>query len=396
MFRNKCVECEKTRSKCRYIGREGKYLCRKCYNKVKRESEKTLLVDDTVDAAVTAASNNPAEAVLQFIPKWNRDAAAIGHQCFTQGHFEKPCSHCQAKLPGVQDAIQEAIDKEFTIMLMIDDYHNIHTIRSPQEENGSNKVDLMCTIIIKILKEVPAIPFSSVNLIHNPCGIYADLLVNKLCSIQFFSQICTSSFALSMPEFTSFSFDPVMDRHQMESHDNQGASSLRSFKDVYLNIDFVKLPLKSKKNYEDAFEIVLNTNMREYLSKFIVLMPADWPGQYFPRQIVYQKVSQATAASNIPQGSCCHPLTSVIPTLGPLHVDLNADENIVLGYMPLLLNSTRQVLCAVKEANEEIDLFEIFSLPEVIIRTTKEKSKEVLVLPLFEIKDKADIANCHV
>ena len=51
-----------------------------------------------------------------------------------------------------------------------------------------------------------------------------------------------------MPEFTSFSFDPVMGRHQMGSHDYQGASSLRSFKDVYL-IDFVKLPLKSKKNY---------------------------------------------------------------------------------------------------------------------------------------------------
>ena len=116
----------------------------------------------------------------------------------------------------------------------------------------------------------------------------------------------------------------------MESHDYQHASYLRSFKDVYL-IDFSKLPLKSKKNYEDAFEKVLNTNMREYLAKFIVLMPADWPGQYFPRQIVYQKVSQATAASNVPHGSFCHPITSVIATLVPLHVDLNADEDIVLG-----------------------------------------------------------------
>ena len=152
------------------------------------------------------------------------------------------------------DAIQEAIDKEFTLLLMIDDYHNIHTIRRPQQENRAYRVDKMCTIIIKIIvKEVPAIPFSSVNLTHNPHGIDANLLVNKLCSIQFFSQICTSSFACSMSEFTSFSFDPVMGRHQMESHDYQGASSLRSFKDVYL-IDFVKLPLKSKKNYEDAFE----------------------------------------------------------------------------------------------------------------------------------------------
>ena len=30
------------------------------------------------------------------------------------------------------DAIQEAIAKEFTILFMIDDYHNIHTIRRPR------------------------------------------------------------------------------------------------------------------------------------------------------------------------------------------------------------------------------------------------------------------------
>ena len=47
-------------------------------------------------------------------------------------------------------------------------------------------------------------------------------------------------------------------------------------------------------------------------------MPADWPGQYLPRQLVYQKASQATAASDVSQGSCRHPLTSVVPTLGPL------------------------------------------------------------------------------
>ena len=105
---------------------------------------------------------------------------------------------------------------------------------------------------------------------------------------------------------------------------------LRPFKDVSL-IDFVKLHLKCKKNYEDAFDIVLNSNMRKYF-----LMPAGWPGQYFPRQIVYQKASQANTTSSVPQGSCHHSLSSVIPTLGPLHVDLNAYEDIVLGYMPFM------------------------------------------------------------
>lgn len=61
-------------------------------------------------------------------------------------------------------------------------------------------------------------------------------------------------------------------------------------------------------------DIVLNTNMREYLSNFIALMPADCPGQFFPRQIVYEKASQATTtASNVPQGS--HNLTLHITAL---------------------------------------------------------------------------------
>ena len=62
-------------------------------------------------------------------------------------------------------------------------------------------------------------------------------------------------------------------------------------------------------------------------------MPADWPGQFFPRQIVYQKARQGTSISTVPQGSSTHP-RAVIATLGPTHVDLNGDDDIVLGYMP--------------------------------------------------------------
>ena len=72
-------------------------------------------------------------------------------------------------------------------------------------------------------------------------------------------------------------------------------------------------------------EIVLQTSMEEYLSNDVVLIPADWPGQlFFSRQIVYHKARQATSISTVPQGSSPHPLCCVIPTLGPLYVDLNA------------------------------------------------------------------------
>ena len=77
----------------------------------------------------------------------------------------------------------------------------------------------------------------------------------------------------------------------------QDVRSLHTFKDVYL-IDFVKQPFKSIKDYEHAFNIVLQSSMREYLSNFIVLMPADWPGQYFRRQLVYQKASSPADLSH--------------------------------------------------------------------------------------------------
>ena len=184
-------------------------------------------------------------------------------------------------------------------------------------------------IIIKIVQEARAIPVSSVNLIHNPCGIDADLLVNSFCTNQYFSQISSSLFATSVSELTYTLFYPVMGRLQMEPHDYQGINyrSLHSLKDVHL-IDFLNLSLKSNKDYTNALDVVLQTAMGEYLSKYLV---------FLPRQIVYQKASHATeTARSVPQGCSPHPLCSVIPTLGPLHVDLHADEDIIVSYMPFI------------------------------------------------------------
>ena len=68
----------------------------------------------------------------------------------------------------------------------------------------------------------------------------------------------------------------------MAAHDYQAPNlqSFSSFKDVYL-VDFLKLPLKSTNDYNDAFDIVLQVSMGEYLSNDVVLTPADWPGQLF-------------------------------------------------------------------------------------------------------------------
>ena len=123
------------------------------------------------------------------------------------------------------DAITEAIQKKFPILLMIDDYHNIHTIRGPTDQ-ATSKADHMSTILMKIVKEATAIPFSSTSLVQNPSGIDIDLLVNNLCSVQFFGKVSSCSLigGSSMPQLTCQA---------------QDVRSLCTFKDVYL-IDFVK------------------------------------------------------------------------------------------------------------------------------------------------------------
>ena len=121
------------------------------------------------------------------------------------------------RLNVVNNAIKKALEQKHAILMMIDDYHNIHTVRRPTEEGNTCRVDHMATIIIKIVKEAPAVPFSSVNLIHNLCGVDSDLLVNYLCSNHFFGQLSSNLFASSMPEITYCMLDPVMGQLQIGS-----------------------------------------------------------------------------------------------------------------------------------------------------------------------------------
>lgn len=145
----------------------------------------------------------------------------LGTSCSSKVISRNQADAAKENLHLCNNAIREAINKKYAIILMIDDYHNIHTIWRPSNEKSTSKADHMCTIIFKIVKEVTAIPLRSVNLIHNPSGIDVNLLVNNLCSNQFFNQISSFPFSSSMPELSCPYFDPVMSRHQMESHDYQ-------------------------------------------------------------------------------------------------------------------------------------------------------------------------------
>ena len=240
-------------------------------------------------------------------------------------------------LANVNSALDDAIKNEQLLILMIDDYTTIHSKRRPKDLKTS-KANSMCNIIFKIFPDIKAIPRPPPQFIHNREGINAAQLTNHICSPESMVKL-SHTFASCFPELTTSFFDPLLERKRLESHDycaSAEVTSMRKFKNVYL-VDFFEHPLKSKDNYMEALHRVLSlSKLEEYLSKFAVLFPGDHPSQFYLRRIIFELLKKYMTNIASSEPIYLEPLLSLIPMIGPLHIDLNADENLVLNYLPFL------------------------------------------------------------
>ena len=121
--------------------------------------------------------------------------------------------------------------------------------------------DNFSTIIIKVAKDISAIPRLELDTIHNPVGINMESLTSFLFSQSLFEKM-SHSFVSTLPELAVLFFHPLMERYRLEAYDYHAAPaarSMRSFSDVHL-LDFVKLPLKCMENYETALGLVLQSH----------------------------------------------------------------------------------------------------------------------------------------
>ena len=233
----------------------------------------------------------------------------------------------------VDQAITMATEKKQLILLMIDDYTTVHTNRRPTNLQTSN-ANAMCTIIVKIFPTIEAIPMKKPDEVHPKDGINIDKLVDVICCNDNMTNLA-NTFATSMPELTAEFFDPLMERERLEAHDYCASADvrhLRKFDNVYL-IDFLKLTLKSKQDYQAALDTVCKSKLKEYCSQFIVMFPGDYPSQFYPRKIIFEQLKQYVSK---PDNTDISPLLSIIPMIGPLHIDLNSDEDLALNFIPLL------------------------------------------------------------
>ena len=78
----------------------------------------------------------------------------------------------------------------------------------------------------------------------------------------------------------------------------------------------------------------MNSGLSQYLEKFICPMPADWPGQFYSRQVVYN------IATHLP----LH-LNSIVPMMGPLHVSLIKMQGKNVLFFSIHSSKTCTVLC---------------------------------------------------
>ena len=129
-------------------------------------------------------------------------------------------------------------------------------------------------------------------------------------------------------------------------------------------IDFIEQPLKSRSNFAVALEALQQSALRKYTKKYTLIMPGDWPAQFYVRQNVYSSLKDPTFVShrrqtkeegsakfdaqlsfhNYTASNCMDcpefaaqsmptaPVQAIVPSIGPLHVSLNAREDFMINY----------------------------------------------------------------
>eukprot|EP00112_Aurelia_sp_Birch-Aquarium-sp1_P017527 Seg4073.2 transcript_id=Seg4073.2/GoldUCD/mRNA.D3Y31 product="hypothetical protein" protein_id=Seg4073.2/GoldUCD/D3Y31 len=256
----------------------------------------------------------------------------------------------------VNNAIKEAASNGWLIVASIDDYMSIHTHRRPLSDKASSAVN-MCTIVVSIFKEIPAVPWNQASDIHNPDITDHELAIFIIRDDSM--ALLSQTYAGVMPDWlTSAFFDPTSTRHRLSSHEycqSQNVQQLRSFNNLYI-MEFKKLKLKGKTGFQTAINWILDSELSEYLQSYCVLLPGDHPAQFYCRQIVYENsfpenaentagrlnenIASTASTSQALQESVIdcdivNPTQGLVPSIGPLHIALNAQETLMKVFHPI-------------------------------------------------------------
>ena len=223
-------------------------------------------------------------------------------------------------LDKVKEFFQAVIENKQFIIFCIDDYHNIHTKHRP-EANIQTQTVHTTTLLVKVFPNIEAVPNDFLQLLL-PANPEEESLMKKI--IVEHMSTCSQTYASTMPDWAVAQyFDPEAEKQRVAIHDYQ-QTELREMRcmDNTKLVDSLQLPLKSCADVVTAFKHMLVNGLEDCLKQFVAPFSADWPMQFFMRQLVYN-----TASVSLP--TVCK---NVIPLIGPLHISLNSRECVLPNF----------------------------------------------------------------
>ncbi|CAB4481096.1 unnamed protein product [Rhizophagus irregularis] len=199
--------------------------------------------------------------------------------------------------------------KIILIVLNIDDYHNIHTLRRPDTTTTSSALHFVA-ILMKSSSQVSAIPFNNVTnqLIQNPKGV--DFRTKKSFTNLF-----------GLPE----TYEERTERLLVHSYDIRIAERKndRSMQNTKL-IDLLEGSLHSTKDYISVIQLIANIpELHAYLEGNILVALWIILDRKMFVAVVHRMINGER--SDVPPQ-----ILNIVPFIGPLHVSLNSWETVFL------------------------------------------------------------------
>ncbi|RIB14848.1 hypothetical protein C2G38_2143860 [Gigaspora rosea] len=253
--------------------------------------------------------------------------------------------------------------KNNALVLNVDDYHNIHTKRTPDTCSTSSAAH-MTTLLLNSVDSM-AIPRVTPNgiSIHNPKLIDSNLICTFLDSYYMGRMAKTFNDQL----YYKVSLDKKLENMTLHKYDDRikERQKERKMKDTIL-LDFFELSLKEMDSYiialQEVYKIPLLTN---YLADCVIPVVGDWPGQVFTRQAITLRL--LNRKDDIPND-----ILSFIPIIGVLHTQLNLLESILKTYWDFFNLKYQYVFSTSKMLSKTPSPYRIFVLLELIRGAWKE------------------------
>ncbi|XP_048579707.1 uncharacterized protein LOC116614556 [Nematostella vectensis] len=220
-----------------------------------------------------------------------------------------------------------ATEKGFLIVQLLDDFHNILTVRLPTNLKLSLATH-MASGLLDIHPSIPAVPIPTRDTRHSRVIVKIGN-ENKICRGGIVQDYIKELFQR-----------PVLSRMYLETNHQcispkyiqQQLKELRVYSGLLHDelctlestnlIDEFEQSLKSMEDYKSAIDHIFLCcpQLEHYLKKFVVPAPGDWPTWFYQKKLIAQEVNADAS------------FLSVIPEQGPFHVFLNLQDVVVTIY----------------------------------------------------------------